>query len=308
MGRKSRKRLLIKPFCYFCNREFDNEKVLIQHQKAKHFKCGECNRKLETANGLAVHMQQVHKMVQRNVPNAIEGRDNTASSVQGMHGIPIEIIEEHHMKHRKRLGDLDSRKQQRISWTHVAMAPTVEQFVEQMKTGNTYFPGFTAMPENMRQQQSTMHQTQQMRTGFSDSNGNRIEGFKPATGGLYSQPLILGPKGTPIEAPAVLNNVSAPRVSTARFLQPQMPSISTHSGGFSNSILTTNSITRKSNFSEPNETRKNIQTIYYKATGAPPLFIPTPALGTTKLAFNSDALSIEEMRAKNKFNWQDAIS
>lgn len=59
MGRKSRKNCLIKPFCYFCGREFDNEKVLVQHQKAKHFKCTECNRKLETANGLLVHMQQV---------------------------------------------------------------------------------------------------------------------------------------------------------------------------------------------------------------------------------------------------------
>lgn len=60
MGRKKRKnKLVLKPFCFYCTREFDDEKVLIQHQKAKHFKCTECSRKLDTATGLQVHMQQV---------------------------------------------------------------------------------------------------------------------------------------------------------------------------------------------------------------------------------------------------------
>ena len=36
--------------------------VLMQHQKAKHFKCGMCPRRLNTAGGLAVHIQQVHKL------------------------------------------------------------------------------------------------------------------------------------------------------------------------------------------------------------------------------------------------------
>ena len=35
--------------------------VLIQHQKAKHFKCPHCPRRLNTAGGLAVHLGQVHK-------------------------------------------------------------------------------------------------------------------------------------------------------------------------------------------------------------------------------------------------------
>ena len=34
----------------------------MQHQKAKHFKCGMCPRRLNTAGGLAVHIQQVHKL------------------------------------------------------------------------------------------------------------------------------------------------------------------------------------------------------------------------------------------------------
>ena len=36
--------------------------VLMQHQKAKHFKCHMCPRRLNTAGGLAVHIQQVHKL------------------------------------------------------------------------------------------------------------------------------------------------------------------------------------------------------------------------------------------------------
>lgn len=34
----------------------------MQHQKAKHFKCKLCPRRLNTAGGLAVHIQQVHKL------------------------------------------------------------------------------------------------------------------------------------------------------------------------------------------------------------------------------------------------------
>jgi hypothetical protein len=40
----------------------DLSPVLMQHQKAKHFKCSMCPRRLNTAGGLAVHIQQVHKL------------------------------------------------------------------------------------------------------------------------------------------------------------------------------------------------------------------------------------------------------
>jgi len=48
-------------WCWYCDREFEDEKVLIEHQKAKHFKCSFCPRRLNTAGGLAVHLGQVHK-------------------------------------------------------------------------------------------------------------------------------------------------------------------------------------------------------------------------------------------------------
>lgn len=46
-------------FKRYCNREFEDEKILIQHQKAKHFKCHLCHRKLYTGPGLAIHCLQV---------------------------------------------------------------------------------------------------------------------------------------------------------------------------------------------------------------------------------------------------------
>ncbi|KAG9013921.1 hypothetical protein FRB93_000302 [Tulasnella sp. JGI-2019a] len=59
---KKKNKLVLKPWCWYCEREFEDEKVLMQHQKAKHFKCKHCPRKLNTAGGLAVHVQQVHKL------------------------------------------------------------------------------------------------------------------------------------------------------------------------------------------------------------------------------------------------------
>jgi hypothetical protein len=62
MGRKKKKREEDqKPFCWYCDREFIDEPTLVQHQKSKHFKCADCNRKLNTAQGLCVHAYQVHK-------------------------------------------------------------------------------------------------------------------------------------------------------------------------------------------------------------------------------------------------------
>lgn len=45
----------------YCERDFEDEKVLISHQRAKHFKCTRCSKKLNTAGGMRVHVVQVHK-------------------------------------------------------------------------------------------------------------------------------------------------------------------------------------------------------------------------------------------------------
>lgn len=90
MGRKKRKKGP-KPFCYYCNRNFDNEKVLIQHQKAKHFKCPNCHKKMVTAFALMNHMFQVHKESLKKVPNAKNDRDSVDLNIYGMQGVPEDI-------------------------------------------------------------------------------------------------------------------------------------------------------------------------------------------------------------------------
>ncbi|VDN55889.1 unnamed protein product [Dracunculus medinensis] len=73
---------------WYCNREFEDEKILIQHQKAKHFKCHICHKKLFTGPGLAIHCVQVHKETIDKIPGAVPGKDSVEVEVYGMEGIP----------------------------------------------------------------------------------------------------------------------------------------------------------------------------------------------------------------------------
>lgn len=93
MGRKKKKST--KPWCWYCNREFEDEKILLQHQKAKHFKCHICHKKLFTGPGLQIHCMQVHKENIEKVPNSIKGRDNITLEICGMENIPEEDLVEH---------------------------------------------------------------------------------------------------------------------------------------------------------------------------------------------------------------------
>lgn len=100
MGNKKKRgptveEVLEKPWCYYCERDFLDNKVLIDHQKAKHFSCPSCSRKLNTAGGLSVHMHQVHKDTLTHIANAIEGRQNVEPEIFGMMGIPDEILDAH---------------------------------------------------------------------------------------------------------------------------------------------------------------------------------------------------------------------
>lgn len=82
-------------FCFYCKREFDDEKTLILHQKAKHFKCPECHKLCPSIVSLCTHSQQVHKQKLETIPGAIEGRvDPTKYQVYGMTGIPREFLSE----------------------------------------------------------------------------------------------------------------------------------------------------------------------------------------------------------------------
>lgn len=97
MGKKKRK--APKVWCYYCEREFDDEKILVQHQKAKHFKCHVCHKKLSTAGGMAIHVLQVHKETVTKVPNAKPDRESTEIDIFGMEGIPPDILAAHDEEH-----------------------------------------------------------------------------------------------------------------------------------------------------------------------------------------------------------------
>ncbi|KAG0052847.1 hypothetical protein BGZ83_002055 [Gryganskiella cystojenkinii] len=89
MAKKNKKKV-VRPWCWYCERDFEDEKVLISHQRAKHFKCNHCNKKLSTAGGMAIHVMQVHKETINTVPNAMPGRESMDLEIYGMEGIPEE--------------------------------------------------------------------------------------------------------------------------------------------------------------------------------------------------------------------------
>ncbi|TFK33398.1 hypothetical protein BDQ12DRAFT_691209 [Crucibulum laeve] len=104
---KKKNKQLIRPWCWYCEREFEDEKVLMQHQKAKHFKCNMCPRRLNTAGGLAVHIQQVHKLEPENLPridNALPGRDGYEVEIFGMVGIPAPDVADYKRRKEIELG------------------------------------------------------------------------------------------------------------------------------------------------------------------------------------------------------------
>mmetsp|Transcript_4067 Transcript_4067/g.6303 ORF Transcript_4067/g.6303 Transcript_4067/m.6303 type:complete len:255 (+) Transcript_4067:140-904(+) len=96
MGKKNKAKEVVEErpsiYCFYCDREFTDEKILIQHQKAKHFKCHLCAKKLSTVGGLVIHVTQVHKEAITTVPNAKPGRDSVENEVYGMEGIPDDLL------------------------------------------------------------------------------------------------------------------------------------------------------------------------------------------------------------------------
>lgn len=95
----------------------------MQHQKAKHFKCNQCPRRLNTAGGLAVHIQQVHKLDPDQcvhmsiyfthynfyyrlprIENALPGRDGYEVEIFGMEGIPAPDVADYKRRKEQELG------------------------------------------------------------------------------------------------------------------------------------------------------------------------------------------------------------
>ncbi|KAG8739967.1 hypothetical protein FRC10_004934 [Ceratobasidium sp. 414] len=101
---KKKSKFVLRPWCWYCEREFEDEKVLMQHQKAKHFKCNHCPRRLNTAGGLAVHIQQVHKLDPEKIENALPGRDGYEVEIFGMEGIPAPDMAAYKRRKEEELG------------------------------------------------------------------------------------------------------------------------------------------------------------------------------------------------------------
>lgn len=103
MGKKKRghpdvEEILARPWCYYCERDFEDLKLLISHQKAKHFKCERCGKRLNTAGGLSVHMNQVHKESLSSVENALPNRQGLDVEIFGMEGVPEDIVQQHNQR------------------------------------------------------------------------------------------------------------------------------------------------------------------------------------------------------------------
>lgn len=90
--------VLERPWCYYCERDFDDLKILISHQKAKHYKCDQCGRRLNTAGGLSVHMSQVHKESLTSIENALPNRNDVNIEIFGMEGVPADVLEAHRQR------------------------------------------------------------------------------------------------------------------------------------------------------------------------------------------------------------------
>lgn len=49
-------------WCFYCDRTFNDEPILVHHQKARHFKCTQCSKRFNNSNSLSIHLSQVHKV------------------------------------------------------------------------------------------------------------------------------------------------------------------------------------------------------------------------------------------------------
>ncbi|RCH77485.1 hypothetical protein CU098_002610, partial [Rhizopus stolonifer] len=127
----------MRPWCWYCEKDFEDDKVLVTHQRAKHFKCEECNKKLTTAGGMVVHAQQVHKITIFKVPNALPGRDKLDIEIFGMEGIPEEDMIAHEMKIS---GANNSNKKSKSSGSGHYGELTLEQIQQQMAAHKAGMP------------------------------------------------------------------------------------------------------------------------------------------------------------------------
>ncbi|GAA6054200.1 hypothetical protein JCM3770_001387, partial [Rhodotorula araucariae] len=127
MGKKKSKtkRIADMAWCWYCDRTFEDQRVLLAHQKAKHFRCPMCPRRLNTAGGLGVHLDQVHKVGTDKIENAIPGRDSFDIEIYGMEGVPPADLAAWKRRTAEELGlpNPDDLKPKKPRYPQVALTP-----------------------------------------------------------------------------------------------------------------------------------------------------------------------------------------
>jgi Zinc finger, C2H2 type len=114
-GRRGKKKKE-KIYCYYCERVFKDETTLVEHQRAKHFKCPKCPRRLLGLSSLLNHARKVHELDIDQVPDAVEHRSSVHVQVLGMSGIPDERAEKEAAQRQKIEKELErSAKRQRVN-------------------------------------------------------------------------------------------------------------------------------------------------------------------------------------------------
>jgi len=76
--------------------------ILIEHQRARHFKCNTCHKRMQTWNSLRLHCSTVHKVEIALVENAIPERADFPGTIVGMDGVPDDDWREQAQQAEKR--------------------------------------------------------------------------------------------------------------------------------------------------------------------------------------------------------------
>ena len=181
MGRKKGHLVALKPFCYYCDKEFNNELILHQHQKARHFNCAKCRKRFSTAPALDTHEMQVHRSSLKRVPNAKAGRDSFELSIYGMDGVPIELInyklaEKVEQKRRKLIKEkkLVDNEEKKESLNYLDMKIQKDRDIRNLlqKTSELGGEGFYHNPDSIN---LTLKQNQMQRMFINRPQNNNMD-------------------------------------------------------------------------------------------------------------------------------------
>jgi hypothetical protein len=255
MGRKSKRTVTVQPFCYYCDREFDDEATLIDHQRAKHFKCPSCHKKLTTIGALMTHSMQVHKEKITAVANAKEGRTSVDVQIYGMEGIPPEMMHSKRMKLMYGEGEGSAGAAVYPPGAAPFLTPTITypQTASMLPPGSQPFPPAvpygaqgphmyppTSGPVPPMPAHLMPPQRQYPASAYppSISYPPQVRSFPPPSGQFMAPPASFPPQhfsgGAPLLPPAwAPQGVPPVAPSVPRFQPPQPPAISFPSGGVS---------------------------------------------------------------------------